>query len=608
MIKKISVFIPLFCATQLFAVTPYLNYRSQSSNTALELSGWAHHVNIPSDGQAYGTVAISPGYSRSFKSNKMLNCLFGDSLVDDATCINKKVINISGRQTLRRDQRDWLADYFYLPSDYKSTLEFTPRISNIFVDFNWYAGLDKWVEGLYFRIHAPLVRAKWDLQFNEKDTTEGTKAYPAGYFNATNDHSGSGNVDGILRTNLLNNAVEYFKGETITDPNPTTAQIVTYQGLKFAKIEKCSKSKTALSDIEMALGWNYINKEDYHLGLNVRIVVPTGNRPKAEFLFEPMVGNGHHFGFGGGLTAHKTLWRNNEENQSVGVYLDANATHLFKTRQKRTFDIKGKDMSRYMLATKLGTPVSNNLQGSGTAPNAQFANEIAPVANISTADVNVTIGVVGDLTAMLNFEWCNFNWDIGYNFWGRTCEKIKFRCLPFQDNEWALKGDAHVYGFDDSANQNWVALSATQSQATIFTGKNLPAAGTTSPTSVQLANPNIDNGAAATGDSSGGTTPNPLNNAAGGAQTNTSVDPIFLDPSECGDLDITGAKTKGTSHKIFTHLSYNWLESETWVPYVGIGGAAEFGSGNTFTCEDNCRCPNCSLTQWQVWARIGVSY
>jgi len=596
--QKVSLF-ALACTTQLFAVVPYLSYRSQSSNTALEIAGWAQHIDLPSNDENYGTLAVSPGYARSFKSDRILNCLFGDSLVQDSSCLEKKVINISGRQTADRGSQDWLADYFYLPSDFKSTLEFKPRISNIFVDLAWYAGLDRWMEGLYFKVHAPIVRTKWDLQFDEKNITAGTVNHAGGYFNAS---------DSLANTSLLNNAEEYFSGNTITDPVTTTDLTVTYQGLKYAKIVKCSKSDTKLSDIEFALGWNYILEEDQHLGLNVRFVAPTGTRPKAEFLFEPVVGNGHHFGFGGGLTAHKTFWRNNEENKSAGFYIDGTVTHLFKARQKRTFDIKEKNMSRYMLAIKFDTTVTKNLQGGGTTPDAQFANEMAPLANISTADVDVTVGVVGDVTAMFNMEWCNFNWDLGYNYWGRSCEKIKLRCLPFGDKEWALKGDSHVYGYDGT-NAAWgVPLSATQSQSTIFTGTNFPAKGTTSPTTQdQFINPNIDNRQLATGDSANAGASNNLLNDAAGLQTGTSVDPILLDPSDCGDLDIKGAQTKGNTHKIFTHVSYNWLNYDKWVPYVGLGAAAEFGS-NTDTCDANCSCANCSLTQWQVWAKIGVSY
>ena len=85
------------------------------------------------------------------------------------------------------------------------------------------------------------------------------------------------------------------------------------------------------------------------------------------------------------------------------------------------------------------------------ASNAQFQNLYTPLANISTLEVNVRIAAQIDATAMIDIDWGNWNFDFGYNFWARTCEKIKPACqcsIPFDGNvNFALKGDAHTYGF-----------------------------------------------------------------------------------------------------------------------------------------------------------------
>jgi len=88
--KGFFLLIPLMYIQQLFSVVPYLDFRSQSSNTALEIAGWAHYIDIPSNGENYGTFAIAPGYGRSFRSNNILNCLFGNSLVNDGHMFRKK--------------------------------------------------------------------------------------------------------------------------------------------------------------------------------------------------------------------------------------------------------------------------------------------------------------------------------------------------------------------------------------------------------------------------------------------------------------------------------------------------------------------------------------
>ena len=56
----------------------------------------------------------------------------------------------------------------------------------------------------------------------------------------------------------------------------------------------------------------------------------------------------------------------------------------------------------------------------------------------------------GDLAISLAYQTGNFQWDIGYNFWGRSCEKLSIKddCCPAIHGQWALKGDQRVYGFD----------------------------------------------------------------------------------------------------------------------------------------------------------------
>ena len=143
-----------------------------------------------------------------------------------------------------------------------------------------------------------------------------------------------------------------------------------------------------------------------------------------------------------------------------------------------------------MLALKMGLPVLDGLVGNATnpatagaftAPTSVFQNQFLPVANIAQAQVKVSIPVQADIVALLNYRHCNFSWDIGYNFWSVSCEKIK-PCgysnnkLFFGNNTYALKGDAQVFGFTTAASSPStclaVPLSATESFATINAGGN----------------------------------------------------------------------------------------------------------------------------------------
>ena len=614
------IFLGIF---QLNAVAPYISIRSQSVDAARDLMGWTDKINLYDMENLYITTGIVFEGTRSFDSDALAHCLFGIT----TPAINSSdtvALRVSGSQVPNRGATDWLADYFGLPTTFQSTLFFKPRVSNLIIDFSFYVGLDEWLEGLYFRAHAPVVATRWNLNFNEEvNNTLPLLGYPAGYFAPS----------AVPPANLLTQASDFFSDEDF----PTLPNGVTFEPLRFARFEQVKQTKTALAEIQMALGYNFLLCQDYHLGLNFRVYAPTGNRPQGIFTFEPIAGNGKHWEVGVGFTSHYTFWTSCDEESIFGLYVDGNFTHLCRSHQTRTFDLQGKPNSRYMLAERLGTPVANLFSNplpataaSSTVPAAQFNNAFAPVANLTTLKVNVSSPIQADIVALFNYTSCGLSIDVGYNFWARSCEKITIRddqgpTRLESGNVWALKGDAFVYGFvgtgsttNPPAPGTPIALSATQSGATINSGLNTAASG--------LFNTAIDNSQFALFTNvapldqlvvAPGLPSTPL----GTNQQLTSNDPIFLSNATIG---IDDARTKGLSHKVFAHLSYTWCECDDIVPYIGIGGKAEFGprhgapicnpnSGSciilnnpTASCSGCRSCQRCNLSEWGVWIKGGI--
>ena len=572
------------------AVTPYYSIRSQGRNAARNAVGWTNHIHQYDADTTYACIAITPEYTRSFRHKGINRCLFGDNLID-----NESMLQISGTRATNRGTKDLLADYFFLPTDFESTVQFKPLIDNFLVDFSCYLGLDEWYEGLYFWLHTPLTHTRWDTNISEQVGKPGVNRHDAGYFSTD---------DNLFRNLLLKNFTEFVNGKSVTD-----VANITFQGLRFAKISSKRLNRTRLAEIRAATGCNFWLEKDYHVGANVQFAAPTGLRPKGNFLFEPVVGNGHHWEAGVGINGHYTFWRSDNETRHASFHIDAHITHLFKTRQKRTFDLKKNGtLSRYMTAIKMGKP-TEDLLVNGTAPSAQFRNEFLPVANISTLNVDVRVGIQADITAMFNIacDASGFSLDIGYNYWGRSRERITLRKKDvFQENTFALKGDAHVFGFK-LGSANAVALSATQNRATTHAGKNFPANGTTDAATINAAklNPNIDNAQLATD----ATDPAPAinlqfepNNDAVGDQINTSFNPIFITED---DFDIDGARTKGSSCKVFTHFSYTWQDKDEYKPYLGVGGEVEFDHRNSNNNNDRSKC---AVSQWGIWFKAGAMF
>jgi hypothetical protein len=180
------------------------------------------------------------------------------------------------------------------------------------------------------------------------------------------------------------------------------------------------------------------------------------------------------------------------------------------------------------------------LSNSATAP-----VSITPAANLTRAEVTVSVPVQIDLAALINYTNDVFSWNFGYNFWAQSCEKIDC-CTATTYN--VCDNCAAVSGLD----------GITWKPYTNSTIKNL-----------------------------------------GTASLATALSQ--------NDLDLQASRTKGSSHKIFTSLNYSWIElDDTVVPFLGIGADVELGSTGTAA---SCSCCNrCSLSQWGLWLRAGTEF
>ena len=79
-----------------------------------------------------------------------------------------------------------------------------------------------------------------------------------------------------------------------------------------------------------------------------------------------------------------------------------------------------------LLTVSEGAPSATTLVG-GTTPQATFDGVYMPIANLTTLNVNVGVGIQADIAAMFNYTLNAWSFDLGYNFYGRSCEKISKR-------------------------------------------------------------------------------------------------------------------------------------------------------------------------------------
>ena len=639
-------------------VIPYLSFHSQGINGAREIVGWQTQINKFDMDSFYGSFSVTPEYTRSFKDYQIAGYLWCDALAPEFDytihlegCCNDPRIRIQGTKVTNRRENALMAENFYLPTDFKSEVYFHPVIENFLVDFNLYLGLDNWLEGMYFRIHTPLCHTRWALHMHEKVINAGTNNYDPGYFNDTfvgntTPPFHDSDAYGINRTQLLTNFSEYIQdGKALEGIDG-----IECEGLQHARVSRHALSKTALAEITAAFGWNFWTSEDYHFGINIRAAAPTGNRPEGFWLFEPIVGNGHHWELGAGITSHVCLRRGESSDKDLSFYLDGYFTHLFSTRQCRSFDLCGNPLSRYMLAMQFTDSAQNLQAGTEPMPYAQEGHFV-PVANLTTIPVNVNALFQGEFIFKLAYTYKNFQIDLGYGVWARSPENITpINTNALSNNLWGLKGDAFVFGFTGTSSmpgnfsieQPGIPLSATESIATIFAGTNNYPYGLEID-SVLVAwnrNPGIDNPQPAKDSAGNYLYTNQIGNTApdltyGWNFVGTSSLPQFFTAE---DLGIDRASTKSWSQKFFMHANYIF-KCNRWSPYIGIGGEIEFGDQDSAfgcsqcrksCCDSDCssgQCPGgtccniqpvscaspaggttCSLSQWGLWIKGGLSF
>jgi len=217
---------------------------------------------------------------------------------------------------------------------------------------------------------------------------------------------------------------------------------------------------------------------------------------------------------------------------------------------------------------------------------------------------------------------------LGYDFWGQTCPSVEIGCndscnaVQFPANTWALRGDAHVYGFHSTAGvtDDIQPIPATYNATTVFNiGKAFEGPAATN-NNIGVDNPQTP--LTVTGPVAGNLAVSPVSNAVAiyGSQP-----AVYIQQT---DLDICNI-TKGLSNSIFTELNYTWIDRECWVPYLGIGARVEFGSNspgdnnggvavvnnsnNGACCSNNNNdccggCGTCTATVWGIWIKGGLSF
>jgi len=385
-------------------ITSAILPRSQGANLARQSVG----LNQAQAGCSFFNTFHTFSYTRTFDPDNITRNLFGSNH-----------LNFAGSDVEDRMRCQVLGDYVGLAPEFRGTLTAHPTIENFIFENQFFIRFDQPCLN-YLQIILPIVHTRWNLNLCETDSCcPENSDFPAGYM-APGAVPATCNIRQALSGNFL-------FGDMKTP-------------WEFGRFNNGTLSQTGVAELIVNLGSNFWQTNLSHLGVFARISAPTGNRLNSHNVFQPVVGNGGFFEAGGGINGHLVLWSYGAD-QSLTGYITGYATHLFKIRQKRSFDFcENGPLSRYLLLKEF-----NNVDGV-----LSYSGNLINAIDYTTRMANVNVSVKGEAVASLSFVSRCFCFDVGYNFFGKTRENIEIITdeTPLDRRFFGIKGTADSYAIE----------------------------------------------------------------------------------------------------------------------------------------------------------------
>ncbi|MBT4855998.1 hypothetical protein HOM50_04050 [bacterium] len=378
----------------------FFHLREATQNTPLRMMGNADKMHLFDKGcNIYGVFGAVVGYERTtatcslgkvFSFDECGTTVFGaDS--------SKPFFDGTIDKVFPNEESNARSADFGLSPSFQASLIFRPRIEKVLIDFDLFVGLDECVCGLWGRIAAPIVHAKYNLNPCQTiTTTQGGTYYPSGFVDVP---------DAVV-------AVPYDNVKTAWN------QLGSYGDVGSSacgKLPCSSKRKTKLGAVSLDLGYDLVRCESMALGISIHGVIPTGNAPRSSYLFDPIAGT-YNWQLGGTINAHWTAWCC--EKSSISLYGYCVMTHMFKDRQTRLLglNVGGQTAGNSWIQLK-------KFDGANV-----YDGEVVRASSMLGRSIKVGNNFMSDLSFMLQYKRCALDLSLGYNFWYRSKDVCSIKC------------------------------------------------------------------------------------------------------------------------------------------------------------------------------------
>lgn len=511
---RLAACVIFMCLNDALTSRTFFSVRPPFLPGSVERQGATHDVFRDYCTRERSVFSVTPFGGRSTCSDKLASYFlpFGKSEV---------ICGELGSRAVKDETADVVANYFNVLTD-----KYDPAADSIFNDTtgigNWTfesrlrfepvheyfglgllyhrhlsANLDK---GLWFELAMPIVFVKNDMGLCEKIICPGSSGASKGSF---------------------------FKN--VKNPPRNMREALASGKFFYGKIDECESKtgKWGISDIEFRLGYIFLHEPRAFICSYLGILVPTGNKPTGEYVFEKIVGPNGHAGFFLGSEWAMRVWQN--ERDWFAFHLETVGTLWLDNQQVRSIDLRGKPWSRYIWAYR----------------SALKETPIIPGINLFTRSVWVNRGPSRDLNVAGVVAISNLQGEAGYHFNASETERIRL-AKPWPSN---------------------VALTG------LWTGKNI-FWNSSEPQHISRNNQTINESLRILNDCpwfEPAKDPNP----DAWYVTQDTYRQLGQDQL---DFD-SGAHPATISHTLYLALSYYWQEA-TYPGFVSFGGGYEFGRGD----------------------------
>lgn len=316
-----------------------------------------YHVGRPADQRVY--FFLSPLYIKSKNGSDIAKYFLP---CDNKACISIKEDGTGDVGSL------WLNLQGQPGSSYSSIVSLDPkrRVLGSYFQFLWLA--DALKPGVWFNLCTALIEADHDLHLNECG-----RSTPA---------------EGPLK-----NAVEAFNQPS----------------WKFQRLSPRSRSHVCIDDVQLKLGYNVFYLETHHLGVYAVGTIPTGNKPRARYLFEPLVGT-RSGSIGFGMCGDAPIFY--DTFFDVSLLVDLKYRYCFPSIQTRSFDLcPNGNWSRYLKLVCIDDP-----------------SRPAPGNNVLTSTLYIKPRTTFDLWTAVHIQRDSCHLEFGYDLWLRVRERAGDLC------------------------------------------------------------------------------------------------------------------------------------------------------------------------------------